>query len=251
MGCRCTTISPASTAAFTSATSSNRSTADRPHAVLEQLHPGLAVALGGVHGEVGVLQRPRARLVLATGQAQARADAQVAPGHGERHLEGGEHPLREQRALGDGRIALDEDGELVTTDPGDGVPEADARAQSLADRGEQAVPGVVAEAVVDRLEVVQVDEEDRHRLIPPLLERVVEPITEERPVGQERERVVEGLELELHLPLLQLGDRPLEVPGELAVLEDRHHLAHDEQDRDDAARRCRGTVRRRPRTSNG
>ena len=82
-------------------------------------------------------------------------------------------------------------------------------------------------------------------------QRVVEPIAEERPVGQERERVVEGLELELHLPLLQLGDRPLEVAGELAVLEDRHDLAHDEQDRDDAADDRRGTVRRRPRTSTG
>ena len=46
-----------------------------------------------------------------------------------------------------------------------------------------------------------------------LLERVVEAIAEQGAVGEVGEGVVEGLELQLPLPLAELGDRPLEVAG--------------------------------------
>ena len=72
-----------------------------------------------------------------------------------------------QRALGAGGVSLDEDGELVAADAGDGVADAHAGAQPLADRHEQPVAGVVAEAVVHGLEVVEVDEEHRHGLVAP------------------------------------------------------------------------------------
>ena len=106
----------------------------RPHAVLEELDAGLAVGLGGVHGEVGVLQHALARLVDAAGQPEAGADAEVAAGQRERHVEGGQHPLGDQRALAGGGVALDEDGELVAADARHGVAEAHARPQPLADR---------------------------------------------------------------------------------------------------------------------
>ena len=91
------------------------------------------------------------------------------PATRERHVEGGQHPLGDQRALGGGGVALDEDGELVAADPRHRVAEADAGPQPLADRHEEAVAGVVAEAVVDGLEVVEVDEQHGDRLVAALL----------------------------------------------------------------------------------
>jgi hypothetical protein len=66
----------------------------------------------------------------------------------------------------------------------------------------------VAEAVVDLLEPVQVEEEDGHRpglaFGPP--QGVVDPVLEQGPVGQAGQRVVEGLVGELVLQLTALGD---------------------------------------------
>ena len=60
---------------------------------------------------------------------------------------------------------------------------------------------------------------------------MVEAVAEQRPVGELRERVVEGLELELALALAELRHRRLEAAGELAVLEHGQHLAGDEEER--------------------
>ena len=66
---------------------------------------------------------------------------------------------------------------------------------------EQRVAGRVAEAVVHRLEVVEVDEQ--HRELPAVaLEpggRVVDPVAEQRLVGEPGQRVVERLVRELVL----------------------------------------------------
>ena len=53
-----------------------------------------------------------------------------------------------------------EHGELVAAEPGDQVLLADGAAQALGDLDQQPVAGLVAEAVVDDLEVVEVEEED-------------------------------------------------------------------------------------------
>ena len=54
--------------------------------------------------------------------------------------------------------------ELVTTDPGDDVAGSSRQLETAADALEQLVAGLVAEQVVDRLEVVEIDEQDGHRL---------------------------------------------------------------------------------------
>src|SRR4051812_23338477 len=51
--------------------------------------------------------------------------------------------------------------ELVSAEPGGGVARPDRRAHPPGDLDEQVVAGGVAEAVVDPLEVVEVDEENR------------------------------------------------------------------------------------------
>jgi hypothetical protein len=66
----------------------------------------------------------------------------------------------------------------------------------------------VAQAVVDLLEAVQVQEQHGHRGGLPLgpLEGVVDPVLEQGPVGQGGERVVEGLVDELVLQAAAFGD---------------------------------------------
>src|SRR5205085_7739475 len=104
-------------------------------------------------------------------------------------------------SLGDaGRVALvlyvlDQDGELVASEARDGVPGPQRLLQSWRDRREQLVPGRVPEAVVDELELVEIEEEDRHRGVPALRlgEGVGEAVEEQRPVRQPGERVVQGL----------------------------------------------------------
>ena len=99
---------------------------------------------------------------------------------------------------------LQQHGELVAAEARDRVLGPHARLHALSDGDQQPVAGVVTEAVVDRLELVQVEEQDGDRgpaAVGPL-ECVVEAVREQRAVGKLGERVVEGLVCELVEPLL-------------------------------------------------
>ena len=61
---------------------------------------------------------------------------------------------------------LDDDRELVAAEPGDGVAGAGHDLEPLGDGHEQLVALGVAEPVVDGLEVVEVQEQDRGRSAP-------------------------------------------------------------------------------------
>ena len=133
------------------------------HRVLEELDAGLAVGLGRVHGQVGVPQHALARLVAPLARPRLALTRRSRPA-----TENGTASADSTRCAITGPsvpalVALDQDGELVATDAGDRVTDAHAGPQPLAHRHEQAVAGVVAEAVVHGLEVVEVDEEHRHR----------------------------------------------------------------------------------------
>ena len=104
---------------------------------------------------------------------------------------------RDRRDLGV-VVVLDHHRELVAAEARDHVLGAQARAQARSDRHQQLVAGGVAEAVVDRLEVVEVDEQHRE-LAPPVADRGLDLVGEQRPVGEVRERVVVGLVVELLL----------------------------------------------------
>ena len=54
--------------------------------------------------------------------------------------------------------AFEEDGKLVAAEPRERIPASDA-CKPLADGNEESVANLVAEAVVDQLEAVEVDEE--------------------------------------------------------------------------------------------
>ena len=78
----------------------------------------------------------------------------------------------------------------------------------FADLDEEAVTDRVAEAVVDRLEVVEVEQQDRQRLavVTLPLQGVVDAVVEQGPVRQAGHGVVEGLVLQLLLERALLAD---------------------------------------------
>ena len=103
---------------------------------------------------------------------------------------------------------LQQDRELVAAEARGGVGGTDARRDPLGHLEQHPVTGGVAEAVVDGLEVVEVDEHDGHP--DPFAQRprhrVADALVEQRAVGQVGDGVVEGLVGELLLELLALGD---------------------------------------------
>ena len=116
----------------------------------------LAAALRAVHGDVGRAQQ--LVCVVSDGDADARGDEHLAPVEVERRLQVRDHPLGGVDGRGDLHV-LDQDGELVTTQAGDGVARRARVPETLPDGLQERVTGEVAERVVDRLEVVQVEEE--------------------------------------------------------------------------------------------
>ena len=109
--------------------------------------------------------------------------------------------------------------ELVAPEPGRGVPLADGVTQALTGDHEQLVAHLVPQAVVDVLEVVEVEVEHHDRLgraHRALAQRVHQPVPEQLAVGQPGQRVVERLVGELLLEPLPVGD----------VAQRQHQAAH-------------------------
>ena len=110
--------------------------------------------------------------------------------------------------LGDGGDAFHQHGELVAAQARHGVRGARGLDDALRHRLQQPVAGIVAERVVDVLEVVQVEEHDRDRALPALRERerVLHAVAEQVAVGEQRQRIVEGQLAQLLLERLALAD---------------------------------------------
>jgi hypothetical protein len=107
-----------------------------------------------------------------------------------------------------------QDSELVATEPGDDVGRTDTASQPSGRLDQHGIAGGVTERVVDVLEVVQVDIEQRQPL-GLVDEQLIESPPEQGPIGESRERVVAGLVGELALQLAELTERL----AELIVLE--------------------------------
>ena len=118
----------------------------------------------------------------------------------------------------------EQDEELVAALPRDHVGGAGRARQPSCDRAEELVAGRVPEAVVDELEVVQVDEEDGGCALLSLaaVERVVQALLERDAVRQAGQRIVKG-------DVLQLAARLLEGVGGLPPLGDVGDDSVDEQ----------------------
>jgi diguanylate cyclase (GGDEF)-like protein/PAS domain S-box-containing protein len=168
------------------------------HLRAEEDMAGLAGSLGHVHGDIRAPQQlfgernPR----LAEGDADARADHHLPPVNAQRLMQGRMDPVDDGQRFR--QIAIvEQDGELVAPEPGDRVTCPDTPGQPLRHRDQDRIAGTVAERVVDPLEVIQVDEDDRD--LRPLHQRPAEPVPEQDTVGQPGQRIVICLLRELGL----------------------------------------------------
>ena len=114
---------------------------------------------------------------------------------------------------------FEHDHEFVTAKTCHGVGLAQAAEQPGGHLGQKLVAHVVAQGVVQVLEVVQVDEQQGTELQRACAgsHRALQPIEQHAPVGQARERVVKRQALDLSLGAFALGD----VHGEAVA----HHRA--------------------------
>ena len=190
------------------------------HARFEHDRTVAALVLGDVEGEIRVAQR-----FGGWHQLPYRDDADAG-----RHVHGALAREREgvfepaEKPLGVvadavGRQVFHEYGELVPAQPGDGVLLTHPAQQPVGDRDQHFVTDRVAQAVVDVLEMVEVDQNqargaDGRRAA----EDVLQPFGQQCPVGQARQRVVEGLMAELFLQRRLVAQGPLQGLGTRARL---------------------------------
>ena len=146
--------------------------------------------LGAVHGDVGERVEFLA-LLLAARHRDARAHPQrhrIGQGAGD----GGIQPV-EQRLRRGGLVPCDlKDAEFVAAEPRDQIARPDAILQQRRHALERLVAAGMAVAVVDRLELVEVDGEHRQPFAgaPAARHRLRQPGFEHQPVGQAGEHVV-------------------------------------------------------------
>ena len=157
----------------------------------------------------------------ADGRAQAGLDRDGAAVEAERLVEGVEDAGRDPAGGVDVGDPLQQHGELVPAQAGRGVAGAQASLEPPGRGHQQLVAGGVAEAVVDVLEVVQVDEQHGQVGLVGTGQGVLDPLGEQGPVGQAGQAVVERLVDELGLQLLAVGDVAgvQHQPADVGVLE--------------------------------
>ena len=180
------------------------------HRGLVHADPGLALGLGPVHRHVGVAHQllgtvarvgSSATPTLAVTRSCLAAIANGSP-----------NTSRNRSAIAVASSSschvLEQDRELVAAEARRGVAGPELVAQPVGRGHEQLVAGGVAEAVVDRLEPVEVEDHHRERPLAPgeAGDRVVDAVGEQGAVGQLRQRVVERPVAELALEAVPLGD---------------------------------------------
>ncbi len=166
------------------------------HTRHEDLVAAARLALGLVHGDVGIAEHGH-RVVVArftAHDADARGHEEGAILDLDRLDDGRADALRGGDGIVDAARILDEDGELVASESGGRVLDAQDGPKPSGDLDEHVVTGVVSQCVVDGLEGVEVQVEDGWPEAPTArpMERLLEPVAEEDPVGQPGEGVMES-----------------------------------------------------------
>ena len=126
-----------------------------------------------------------------------------------------EEPLRDEFGAGVERGAFDEDHELVAAEAPDGVAVPQDGREARGHRAQEFVAGLVAKGVVGVLEAVEVYEERGcgNAVAAGAGQHVVDPIEDQRTVGQAGQRVVQRLVADL-VEQAGIADRGCGLPGE-------------------------------------
>src|SRR2546428_6760310 len=131
------------------------------HARVEHFVTSLAILLGSVHGGVGVAQNVFGPIV--TGAAECDADACSREGRVLVEFKRGSqfllYSLRDADCIARVIDAANQDRELVTAEPGQGIGWAQTTFQALSKSNQQEVSMSMAETVVDVLETVQIEKQ--------------------------------------------------------------------------------------------
>ncbi len=194
-------------------------------------HPG-PCALRDVHGDVGSLeQQIRAPPVVRPhGDPATGLDPEVQPVDVEGLFERGHDPPGDSLGVLGRPHVGEEEAEFVSAEAGQGVALAEDAAHTGADFGEQQVAVTVAHRVVDVLEVIEVEQQDRAgaSIGFGLLEGLRRALVEVRLVRESGEGVVQRLVGEEGLRLLPLlADRARHPDGE----GEHHRTEHAERGR--------------------
>ncbi len=174
----------------------------------EDREAALALRFRRIHRDVGIAQQfLDAVLRRREGDADARGDPQVAAEERERFLQRRDDAPRDldHRVLA-GQV-LEQHREFIAAEARDRVAAPRALDQALGARAQHAIAFAVAEAVVDGLEVVEVDEQHRHAAIAALAdrERVLDAVAEQRAIREQGQRVVECEAPQLLLDVLAVA----------------------------------------------
>ena len=140
--------------------------------------------------------------------ADAGADRGLVAVEVEGFADRGDDALRQRGGLGGiGDRGL-HDHEFIAAHSGDGVGLAHQGAQPVGDDLQQLVAGVMAERVVDGLELIEIEMMDRDRFLAvnPAAQRLFEPLVQQHPVGEVGQRVVVRHVFDLDLGSPLLGD---------------------------------------------
>ena len=123
------------------------------------------VALGADHRDLGLAQHLARRRAPRPpdGDPQRRADEPLAAAHRERRAQVGADPVGDPAGVVGVDDRVEDDPELVAAEARDGVARSERADQPLADGDQQPVADGVADALVDDLEPVEVEQDDRDR----------------------------------------------------------------------------------------
>ena len=210
-------MSPRSMAARSSCCGRGAGGSGRQHLVVE-LDPAPALLLGPVHGGVGAASEALGVVagVVADGHADAGRDGRrVARAQRGVLAEDLPHPPAEGHRVVAALDGVDDHHELVTGQAADEVGVRRDGEEAAGDHLQELVAAHVAEGVVDRLEPVDVDEQEPD-LAADLgggVETALQLGQQHAPVGQAGEGIVGRLEQELEIGLALAGD----------VVEGAHH----------------------------
>jgi hypothetical protein len=145
-----------------------------------------AVAFGTVHRVIGCFEEISCSLVSghADRDADARRRACQVPSESHRPPDSIRNSPRDRLDFTCVLHIVEQHGEFVAPDTRDNIAASDAAPEPFPDRDKQAVTRGVTKVIVDLLEVIEVDEEDRYGRIvfPGSIESRVEPVGEVGPI---------------------------------------------------------------------